>query len=338
MTFIKKIRLLHFRNFERVDFSFKPGINQIVGENGVGKSNLLEALCLFSIGRSFRTLNLSQLIQNEKKSFHIDIAFEKDGIDQQLSLSFKDGKRVMRHNSTEFKGFSHLLGILPSVIYSPYDLKLIEDSPKFRRQFLNIHIAQSDPLYIRHLSRYSKVLLQRNALLKAKTLNAIEIWEGELAKSSSYLMNKRRQAVNDLSQLMQKEYQFLSQKNENPSISYNPSLTNTPEPYLWANSREKELQYGYTLIGPHRDNFKIQLSNQEAKSFASEGQKRTLIAALKLSENKRLDNPFLAIDDFSAHLDQNRRSLLMKQVSHHKQIFLTTPEKLPISSHIIHLS
>lgn len=337
MTIIKRLRIFQFRNFARRDFVFHPGINQIVGENGTGKTNLLEALCLFSTGRSFRTSQLLELVQKEKDSFQLEISYEKNGVEGVLHLSVKEGERKMKHNATEFTGFSNLLGLLPSVIYAPSDLKLIEDSPNFRRRFLNIHISQTDPVYPQQLLRYSKIILQRNALLKQNQSDAMDIWEGELAKSSLYIMQKRKQAIEELSSLMKERYSYLSQKKEEPSISYLPCIKGVPTADLWAKSRSKEMERGFTLIGPHRDDFAIQLFNEMAKGFASEGQKRTLIAALKLSENKRLEQPFLAIDDFCAHLDQFRKALLMNQVKTQGQVFITTPEKLDLPGHVIEL-
>lgn len=335
---IKKLRIFQFRNFARRDFTFHPGINQIVGENGVGKTNLLEALCLFSTGRSFRVSSLNDLIQKEKDCFHLELTYEKKGVEGVISISLKEGERKMKHNATEYKGFSNLLGLLPSVIYAPSDLKLIEESPAYRRRFLNIHISQTDPIYPQHLLRYSKIILQRNALLKKGVIDTIGIWDEELAKSALYIMKKRADALNELSFLMKETYNHLSQKKENPSISYLPNIKIAPHPQLWEKVRTKEIERGCTLIGPHRDDFAIQLFNEGAKGFASEGQKRTLIAALKLSENKRLDEPFLAIDDFCAHLDKYRRALLMDQVKKEGQVFITTPEQLDLPSHITHLT
>lgn len=334
---IKQLRMLQFRNFARRDFTFQPGINQIVGENGVGKTNLLEALCLFSTGRSFRTPNLSELIQKEKEGFHLELTFDKNGFDEVISISYSEGVRKVKHNTTEFSAFSHLLGLLPSVIYGPNDLRLIEDTPQYRRRFINMHISQTDPLYPKHLVRYSKIIHQRNALLRKNELDAIEIWEGELAKSAEYIMKKRSDAIAELSLLMKDVYAYLTEKKESPSISYLPDMKTAPTPEIWAKTRPKELERGYTMIGPHRDDFAIRLFDQGAKGFASEGQKKTLIAALKLSENKRLDQPFLAIDDFCAHLDQYRRALLMNQVKNQGQVFITTPEQLDLPGQVLHL-
>jgi len=335
---LKTIRLTHFRNFERVTISFCPGINQIVGENGIGKTNLLEALCLISTGKSFRTNNLKELIQKERERFNLELSFERDGIEQYLRLSFDGKNRLMRHNATEYKGYANVLGILPSIISSPSDLKLIEGSPKSRRHFLNLHIAQSDPLYVYYLSRYTKALAHRNALLKKRKTDAIELWEQQLAKCASYLMTKRKEAIDGLATPMITQYQNLSEKKERPMLQYDPSLTTPPSPYLWEKTRKQELKWGYTIIGPHRDDFQINLKNQPAKNYASEGQKRTLISALKLSEKARLIDPFLALDDFSVHLDTSRRHLLIDQIKQSSQVFLTLPEPLDLDSHVIDLS
>lgn len=317
---LKRIKLLHFRNFERREFLFEAGMNHIIGENGMGKTNLLEAICLLSTGRSFRTANLKELIQQGKKSFMVEATFVKDEVEQTLSLYFDGKERKIKHNATPYQGFVHLLGLLPSIVYSPSDLELIEGAPKFRRRFLNLHIAQGDSLYAHHLARYAKALLHRNSLLKKRTTKTIEIWEGELAKSAEYLIQKRGEALTHLSLLIKELYPELCAKNEIPEIRYQPSP--------WKPQLDKELFLGHTLNGPHKDDFHICLNGSPARSFASEGQKRTLIASLKLSETRRLDNPLFAIDDFGSHLDNSRQGLLLKRIEGLQQIFLTSPNRL----------
>lgn len=327
---LQRIKLLNFRNFQKREFTFQGGVNQILGENGIGKTNLLEAICLLSTGRSFRTAYLEDLIQQGQKSFLVEATFVKDEVEQTLSLSFDGKERLIKHNVTHYKGFMNLLGLLPSIVYSPADLDLIEGAPKCRRRFLNLHIAQSDPLYAHHLSRYAKALVQRNGLLKKRSTKTIEIWENELTKSAEYLIQKRGEALTHLSILIKEIYPELCHKQEHPKIRYAPSP--------FTRNLERELFLGYTLCGPHKDDFHICLNGSCAKSFASEGQKRTLIASLKLSETRRLYNPLFAIDDFGSHLDDSRQELLLSQLGNLGQVFLTSPEGLrhPLQSlHIL---
>jgi DNA replication and repair protein RecF len=332
MTLINRLRLERFRNFKQLDLSFSSGINQIVGENGIGKTNILEAIYLLSTGRSFRTANLSELIQHGQETFRIEAIFEKEGIEQSLVLFFDGTDRRMKHNETVSSNFTALLGLLPSVIYAPSDIQLITGSPKDRRRFLNLQIAQSDPLYVYYLGRYSRALLQRNTLLKQKKLSAIDVWEQELSSSATYLMAKRRATLKTLSELTRKFHTHLSGKEEKPLLFYLPSIQEECSPEVWKKQREKELELGYTLLGPHRDDFFIKLDGKGTRQYASEGQKRTLISAMKLAECLGMEAPIFSIDDFGAHLDPSRQALFKEEMKNHHQIFITSPQYVELST------
>lgn len=331
MSYVKRLRLYHFRNFDVLDIRFEKGVQHIVGRNGLGKTNILEALYMLSTGRSFRTSNLKETIQYEQPFFQIEAEFERDGVDQTLSLTFDGAQRRMKHNETISGGFTNLLGLLPSVVFSPSDIQLISGSPKDRRRFLNLHIAQSDPLYVYYLTRYTKALAQRNALLRKKSHTSMDVWEEELSKSGKYLTEKRRDLIKRLSAKMKERYKMLSNQEEKPSIHFDPSITKEIRAECWKSEREKEFLAGHTLVGPHRDDFQIKLNDKSARLYASEGQKRTLIAAIKLAECDDLDNPIVSIDDFGVHLDEGRQVLLKTQFSTQTQLFLTSPEPTPFS-------
>ncbi len=331
MKWLKEIHLVNFRNFENLSVALTPNINMIVGENGVGKTNLLEAIHMLSIGRSFRTSDLKEVILRGADSFTIDALFEDCGIEQSLRLSFDGKTRQLKHNETHYKSFSSLLGVLPSVVYSPSDIALIIGSPKERRRFMNIELSQSDPLYIYYLTRYAKALAQRNALIKKKSEVSIEIWEEELIKSGRYIVHKRVQFLQDLSEMAQEEYNNLAKQEEKISLRYLPSIKEeefTRERFV--KERKKEMFLGHTLIGPHRDDFEIDLNNHSAKKYASEGQKRTVLTAVKLASLSRFEDPLFSIDDFGTHLDDGRQDLLKSQIKAKDQIFLTLPQAIQL--------
>ncbi len=336
MKWLKEIHLKDFRNFDHLSVAFSPRVNMIVGENGIGKTSLLEAIHMLSTGRSFKTSELKEAIRKGAKAFWIDATYEDCGIEQRLRLSFDGKNRLLKHNETLYKSFSSLLGILPSVIYAPSDINLIIGTPKDRRRFMNIELSQSDPLYVYYLTRYAKALVQRNTLLKQKKRVSIEIWEEELAKSGNYLIHKRAGFLNELSERMRQEYQKLARQEEEVSLNYLPSMIYSES---FPKIREREFIIGHTLVGPHRDDFEITLKGHDAKKYASEGQKRTLLSAIKLATLSRFESPFFSIDDFGTHLDQERQDLLKNQLTLKDQLFLTTPHplNLSISSEIIDL-
>lgn len=329
---ITQLVLRNFRNYIDEAVTFSPGVNLIYGKNGAGKTNLLEALCLLSTGRSFRTTHLTDLIRKDSSHFYIEVNFQKDGASQSLAIGFDGKNRKIHYNASTLTSFSHLLGILPSVLYAPIDSQLIAGAPLERRRFLNIQLAQGDPLYVHHLMRYHKAMKHRNALLKAKREDGINSFEEMMATAAHYLMKKRSLLIDQLKPKLQEHTEKLSEENEEFDLFYSPSISMKRHDHIqetFQKLRKKELILGTTLSGPHRDDFLITFRKKEAKAYASEGQKRTCIAALKMAERELLSNEeaFLSIDDFAIHLDQTRTKLLRRSLTSTSQVFLTVPSE-----------
>ena len=330
--FIEKIVLWQFRNYSGAAFSFSPQVNLIRGENAQGKTNLLEALYFLSTGRSFRTSHLFDLIPSQQSFFYLEASFLKDGVTQSLKASYDGQVRKLIYNETSFATFSSLLGLLPIVLIAPQDLSLITGAPLERRRFLDLLLAQSDPLYVHHLSRYHKAVKQRNALLKQRREESLEVWERALAQSAAYLLQKRAAALAEILPLAQRYLAELTDGDDLLEIQYQRTSPCSPDEILASmqKNRRKELIYGSTLIGPHRDDLLIVLGKNPAKNFASEGQKRGIVTALRLAEWERLKRatgytPLLGIDDFGVHLDEKRYALIQRCVEGLGQVFLTTP-------------
>lgn len=334
---IRTLYLENFRNYKEKQIAFSPTINWIVGPNAQGKTNLLEALSLLSTGRSFRTQHLSELIREGADSFYLEAQFEKDGVLQTLALSFDGSAKQMQHNATQYAQFTPLIGLLPTVLLLPEDGALIWGAPAYRRRFLNLHIAQATPLYVQHLMRYQKALDQRNALLRRKTAVAIEPWEEMMAQSGAALMTMRALATEQLASPLLEMLQKLSGGSDALECSYQSSfpLQSFQElpAYLkeqWQKQRNKEMQLGTTLMGPHRDDLKLMVGKKPAKMVASEGQKHSIAAALRLAEWQRLktlthSTPLFCVDDFGVHLDAERQARLYKEIQELGQVFLTAP-------------
>lgn len=325
---IRKIRLKNFRSFDSKTFEFSPGINVICGENGIGKTNLLEALYFISTGRSFRTTNISELIRHEAEFFRLEAIFEKCSIEQVIGIFYDGNTKKIQHNSTFYPGFSNLLGLLPSTLYCPLDIQLITGSPSQKRRFLNLQIAQQNSTYLIHLARYHRALKQRNALLKQKKTVSIEVWEAELIKHALPIYEARKEHLTELSTLLQKQIDTLIHQKWETLITYSPSTKSPLSSELFDRTRSKELQFGHTLYGPHRDDFHIILNGALAKSFASEGEKRILITSLKLAAHFASGFSIFSIDDFGAHLDPAKIEILEKTLQHLPQVFLTTTTPL----------
>ena len=205
---IHSITMRNFRNLAKQTISFSKGINAICGENGVGKTNLLEALFLLSTGRSFRTNNLKDCIQMGADAFYLEIHFTQEKVAQEICVGFNGKEKRIRINGVQHPTFSSLVGHLPFVFINPSDIQFIQGNPSERRRFVNLLLAQSDPFYIHHLIRYSNSLKARNILLKQKKMDSIESWETLLSKSASYLIQKRQtlsgEIQNPINEIFQK--------------------------------------------------------------------------------------------------------------------------------------
>ena len=333
---LKRLYLHNFRNYENAHITFAPGINVIEGENGQGKTNLLEAIYLLSTGRSFRTAHLGDLIRHDTPGFFLEAEFERDGIEQTLKVSFDGITRKVWHNSTTYANFSNLLGLLPSVLFAPHDANLISGAPADRRRFINLHIAQGDPLYVHHLLRFGKALKQRNCMLKAGSKDGIEVWEAEMALSAFVLVQKRKEAISKLQEHLSPLAKELSLEFDDFQLDYQPSISSDFESQ-WSHMRKRELIFGSTQSGPHRDDLQIALHGKKAKSFSSEGQKRSCLAALRFAEWEVLrsrfeDKPLIGIDDFGTHLDAARSKKLRNHLGAFGQVFLTTPKNAHVQA------
>jgi DNA replication and repair protein RecF len=335
MGLIEKITLSSFRNYSEKQFSFKNGINLIFGDNGIGKSNLLEALLISSIGRSNRTKNLKEAIAHNCDRFYIDIVYKKEGLLENIHINFDGKEKNILHNKTKHGSFSSLLGLLPSVIYSPNDVEIITGEPKFRRKFMDIHLSQSDPTYLFHLSRYSRALNHRNALLKTKDTTSMDVWEHQLMLSATVIQKKRAAFIEELQEVFEDEFSHFHHKSKVPKVLYHPSPKEFINEESFHKSREKDYLLGFTTIGPHRDDLVFSLDTEKAKLFSSEGEKRLLVIALKLASYKMMNALIFAMDDYYSFLDEYKQKHLLERLKDLPQVFLTSPANqstLPIHS------
>jgi DNA replication and repair protein RecF len=334
---LQHLYLRNFRNFEEANLTFGPKINVFCGNNAQGKTNLLEAIALISTGRSFRTQHLSELIREGASFFFIEAQILRDQVIQIIRLSFDGQIKRVECNRSHYPSFQSLLGLLPSVFFAPHDIDLILGSPAVRRRFLNLHLAQSDPLYVHHLLRFWRAVKQRNTLLRAASMDGMDCWEREMAASASFLYDKRKALLEELNEKLPSTCQALSgEKAEAQFTPSQPSHRPLADSYLAQlnKNRVREKQFGLTMTGPHRDDFSLLIDGKQARLFASDGQKRTAIAALRLSEWHRLQKqieacPLFGIDDLEIHLDPDRQQLFRQSVQKLGQVFITIPQINP---------
>lgn len=337
--YLHSIYLHNFRCHKEIYLEFSPGINAICGANAKGKTSILEAIHLLITGRSFRSTQLTDLIHMGTSSFYVEATFIKHGIEQQLKFSYNGQERSILHNSTLCPSTSGLLGILQGVLIAPDDAALVKGSPLVRRHFLDLQIAQVDPLYVHHLGRYNRAMKQRNTLLRAKNPVTLDSWEHEMANSASYLILQRHKAVGDLLSSGQKLHKVISGESEDLTLSYKTSSSTLMDQdalrqyYVehYRKLRPREMILGYTLSGPHKDDLAIAIGDKDVRYFASEGQQRSCVGALRCAEWERLhflskEKPMMLIDDVGVSLDETRRDRLLNYVQQLGQVFLTTTD------------
>lgn len=338
------LALSNFRLYKEAYFEFEKGVNGITGNNAVGKTSILEAIYVALCGRSFRTPELKNLIREGQEAFVIELTFIKNEIEQKLSITQGLERRRIFYNNTPFSSYTSLLGIIQGVLFAPRDLDLIEGPPLKRRNFLDMQLAQVDPLYVHHLQRYMRAMKQRNFLLKTKNNQAIQSFEKEMAISAAYLVKQRIKSLQDLSRLSGELFNSFSHGREKISLKYQmEDLNEDLESYYirqFQKMRAREEIFGYTLIGPHKDNFSILIDEKEAKTFASEGQKHSAIAALKFAEwsliaEKTEDKPLMMIDDLTLSLDASRQSKMCLELERGGQAYFSSTFR-PLFSSAIH--
>ncbi|MBA3236921.1 MAG: DNA replication/repair protein RecF [Parachlamydiaceae bacterium] len=337
---LKSLYLHNFRLYTEAFFEFCPDINMICGRNAAGKTSLIEAINFLTSGHSFRTHQLSNLIRNGASYFHLEAYFVKHGIEQRLKITHSNKERKIVLNNTRYPSSSSLVGLLLSVVFSPNDLEIIKGAPQGRRQFLDTQLAQINPLYLYHCTRYNRAMRQRNCLLKAKNLSSIYSWECEMALSAAYLLQERLKLLKELQPMSTIFYQDIANEIDSLSLSYRSSCksitgsaTALRDHYLeqYEKNRVREMAMACSLIGPHKDDLAISLGDKEVRFFASEGQMRSCAAALRLAEWKWLEQmsgekPLMLLDDVTTSLDQIRSSKLFEQFDLLGQLFLTTTE------------
>lgn len=337
---LRSLRLLRFRNYEEKRLEFNPNLNIICGPNAQGKTTILEGIYYLMLGRSFRSHQHSDLVKYGCGNFSIEGEFSKHDVGQILSIAFDGKERRIQHNSTPINTISNLVGTIPGVLSTPDDIALIKGAPHLRRQWMDIQIAQADPLYIHHLSRYGRAVRQRNHLLKEKQFVTMESWERELSHSAAYVSLQRQRLIDDLQPYCQKFCLELTEQADLLEIHYRGTLAEKAmtleerEDFLFQlmqKNRARDSHLGYTSSGPHKDDLSFTIGGKEAYDFASEGQQRGCVTALRLGEWHRLRQaahvpPLMMIDDIGLSLDAKRRERLIEQLKGLGQVFVTTTD------------
>ena len=335
--YLKKIALVNYKNFDSASFEFETKINCFIGNNGVGKTNVLDAIYHLAFTKGYFNSIAVQNIQHEKDFFLIEGVFEIESKKEVISCSLKRGqKKVVKRNGKEYEKLSEHIGLVPLVIISPNDTNLITEGSDVRRKFMDSVIAQSDKGYLQSLISYNKALSQRNSLLKYFALNHtfdalnVEIYNKQLIDYGSKIFQKRLEFTEKFTPIFEERHKHISNNNEKVKFIYNSQLNNEDLGELLINNIEKDKLLQYTSVGIHRDDLLYSIDEHPIKKFGSQGQQKSYLIALKLAEFDFLKlqsklTPILLLDDIFDKLDENRVSQIIDLVNHENfgQLFIT---------------
>lgn len=335
--FLKSLQLVNFKNCASATYEFHDGVNCLVGRNGAGKTNVLDAIYYLSFCKSYFNLVDTQNIRHEEPFFVIQGSFEVDDSESAVYCGMKRGqKKVFKREGKEYQKLSEHIGRFPVVIISPYDKDLVYEGSDVRRKFIDGIISQFNPVYLEKLIHYNKALTQRNSLLKFfwenRTFDAesLEIWNMQLADSGAYIFEARQDFIEQFVPVFQKFHQKISGANEQVSLGYESQLTDLPFDLLFTRHLELDRQRQFTTAGVHKDDLIFEIGSYPLKKFGSQGQQKTFLIALRLAQFEFIGQmkgmkPILLLDDVFDKIDDQRVRSLMELVSENTfgQIFVT---------------
>ena len=335
--YLEHLSLINFKNLEEVDLNLSPNLNCFIGNNGAGKTNLMDAIYYLSFCKSF--LNSSDLmnIRHDEDFFVIQgkyLCFEQE---EQIYCGVKTGqKKQFKRNKKDYSRLAEHIGLLPLVIITPSDTDLINGIGEERRRFIDSLISQYDQVYLDNLIRYNRVLTQRNKLLKQMSAtrnfqeDQLEVWDDQLIHYGNLIYEKRSEYINRLEPVFQMYYELISGGKEKISLVYQSQLNNSDFRILLGESLDKDMNVQYTTIGIHKDDIHFNMGAHLIKKLGSQGQKKTYLIALKLAQFEFIkkmsgQTPILFLDDIFDKLDTMRVKAIVALVAEEQfgQIFIT---------------
>lgn len=323
---IKSLELKDYRNYGALSIGLDPGVNIFYGDNAQGKTNILESIYMCSTGKSHRGTKDREIIRFDHDESHIRMLVEGKKACRRIDMHLRrSGRKGIAIDGVPIRKITELFGICRIVLFSPEDLGIIKDSPGVRRRFMDMELCQLDPFYARQLSAYNHVVIQRNSLLKdlykrQDLRDTLEIWDVQLQKYAVPIILRRRQFISELDKTVRKIHGSLTGGTEEAGLIYLENTSAEDFGIEMANSHEKEIRLGQTLIGPHRDDICFNINGKDVKKYGSQGQQRSISLSLKLSEIEMVreltgDDPVLLLDDVLSELDRKRQEQLLSGIS-----------------------
>ncbi|MCR4955836.1 MAG: DNA replication/repair protein RecF [Lachnospiraceae bacterium] len=332
---VKSVELSNYRNYESLHIQFDSGINILYGDNAQGKTNVLESIYMSGTTKSHKGNKDKEVIRFGEEEAHIRTLVDKKGKEYKIDMHIKKHKtKGIAINQVPIKKAADLFGVLNLIFFSPEDLNIIKDGPSERRRFLDLELCQLDKIYLHNLTKYNKVLNQRNKLLKdmydnPELKSTLDIWDQQLIIYGEKIIKRRREFIEDLNSIIFTIHKNLSANREELTLNYEPDCSDKYYAQKLCEAREKDERFGSTSVGPHRDDISFLIGKIDIRKFGSQGQQRTAALSLKLAEIelvKRLinDEPVLLLDDVLSELDSNRQNQLLNSLSTTQTIITCT--------------
>lgn len=332
---VKSLELNNYRNYKTLTIDFEKGTNILYGNNAQGKTNILEAIYLSGTTKSHKGSKDREIIQFGEDESHIRTFVEKQGKQFQIDMHLKKHRtKGIAINRIPIKKASELFGILNIVFFSPEDLNIIKNGPQERRRFMDIELCQLDKIYLSDLTKYNKILNQRNRLLKdiyfkPELKDTLSVWDNQLIEYGKKIIHSRRKFVNQLNEIVTKIHSSISGGKEEMILTYEPSIREEIFEEELNKVQEKDLKLGQTTTGPHRDDLSFTIHGVDIRRFGSQGQQRTSALSLKLAEIELVkeiikDTPVLLLDDVLSELDSSRQNYLLNNIQDTQTIITCT--------------
>lgn len=323
---VKSVEFSNFRNYDLLQLHFDEGTNILYGDNAQGKTNILEGIYLSGTTKSHKGSKDKEMIQFEKEESHIRSIVKKNEKEYQIDMHLRrNGTKGVAVNKVPIKKASELFGILNIVFFSPEDLNIIKNGPSERRRFIDCELCQLDKLYLSDLSRYNKVLNQRNKLLKDinfrhDLIDTLPMWDVQLLECGRNIIKKRKEFISEINEIVKDIHSKISGGKEELTLIYEPNIDDIFFEDELLKNKNRDLKLCQTTVGPHRDDILFSIKGIDIRKYGSQGQQRTSALSLKLSEidfvKKSINStPVLLLDDVLSELDSNRQNYLLNSIT-----------------------
>ena len=332
---IKSLELSDFRNYDFLNLTFDKGTNILYGDNAQGKTNVLEAVFLSATTKSHKGSKDRDIIRFGHEEAHIRTYLEKENLTYKVDMHLRGNKsKGIAIDGKKIKKAAELIGLLNVVFFAPEDLNIIKNGPSERRRFMDMELCQLDRIYFDNLTKYNKILMQRNKLLKdiytkPELKETLFAWNIQLAEYGKKIIQRRREFVSRLDEIVADIHAKISGGTETVTLTYEPNVKEEDFERELERVREKELKLGQTMTGPHRDDISFLSNDIDIRKFGSQGQQRTLALSLKLSEIELVkqitkETPILLLDDVLSELDSKRQNFLLNNLCDTQTIITCT--------------